>query len=177
MMTSDERRLIEDLFAKLAAVERQGPPRDADAEAFIEDMARRQPGAAYYMSQTIVMQEQALEAAQARIEELERSRSSQGGGLLGALFGGGQQRPARPARRRPEAYDESYRDPRQARGGGFLAGAAQTAMGVAGGVLLGNMIAGAFMGDEASAAEADMGEDPGADTGGDLGGGFDMGDL
>jgi hypothetical protein len=40
------------------------------------------------------------------------------------------------------------------RGGGFLAGAAQTAMGVAGGVLLGNMIASAFGGNEANAAEA-----------------------
>jgi hypothetical protein len=44
-------------------------------------------------------------------------------------------------------------------GGGFLAGAAQTAMGVAGGVLLGNMIAGAFSGgDEAKAADAGQAE-------------------
>jgi hypothetical protein len=45
------------------------------------------------------------------------------------------------------------------RGGGFLAGAAQTAMGVAGGVLLGNMLAGAFSGgDEAKAADAGQAE-------------------
>jgi hypothetical protein len=41
-----------------------------------------------------------------------------------------------------------------ARGGGFLAGAAQTAMGVAGGVLLGSAIGSMFGGDQAKAAEA-----------------------
>lgn len=44
------------------------------------------------------------------------------------------------------------------RGGGFLAGAAQTAMGVAGGVLLGNAIAGMFGGSEAQAAQPDAAE-------------------
>ena len=43
--------------------------------------------------------------------------------------------------------------PTQSRGGGsFLAGAAQTAMGVAGGVLLGNAIGGMFGADKAQAA-------------------------
>ncbi len=71
--------------------------------------------------------------------------------------------------------------PRYARarqGGGFLAGAAQTAVGVAGGVLLGNALAGLFGGD-AQAAEGDSGvhegdddvdaDDYGADDGGDSG--------
>jgi hypothetical protein len=56
-------------------------------------------------------------------------------------------------------------------GGGFLAGAAQTAMGVAGGVFLGNMIADAFGGgDEAKAADAGQAEPQQAtaeDSGGD----------
>jgi hypothetical protein len=59
----------------------------------------------------------------------------------------------------------------QTGGGGFLAGAAQTAMGVAGGLLLGNAIAGMFSGDEAQAAEDSSGD--GAEgAGGDDGGGF-----
>ena len=49
-------------------------------------------------------------------------------------------------------------------GGGFLAGAAQTAVGVAGGVLLGNAIAGMFAG-PAEAGEPEM-EDAMADDGG-----------
>jgi hypothetical protein len=59
-------------------------------------------------------------------------------------------------------------------GGGFLAGAAQTAMGVAGGVLIGNMIADAFSGgDEAKTADASQAEPQQAsaaeDTGDDFG--------
>ena len=56
----------------------------------------------------------------------------------------------------------------QRQGGGFLAGAAQTAMGVAGGVLLGNAIAGMFGGDEAQAAQpAEEAPADEADFGGD----------
>jgi hypothetical protein len=49
--------------------------------------------------------------------------------------------------------------PQQPGGGGFLAGAAQTALGVTGGVLLGNAIAGMLGGRDAKAAE------PAADKG------------
>ena len=70
------------------------------------------------MAQTIIVQEQALNDAQARIDELESS-------------GVCERRPSwRPRMRGP--WDN--RAGRMA-GGGFLAGAAQTAMGVAGGVL------------------------------------------
>ena len=60
------------------------------------------------------------------------------------------------------------------RGGGFLAGAAQTAMGVAGGVLLGNAIAGMFGGSEAQAAESAPAETAPAEdaSAADEGGGF-----
>jgi hypothetical protein len=80
------------------------------------------------------------------------------------LFGGGQR--SRPVRSVP-AYRQDYA---VGGGGGFLAGAAQTALGVAGGVLLANMITGAFDGDPASASEAD------ADSA-DLGDGGDFGDF
>ena len=132
-----------------------------EAEASSTTASPSQPGAPYYMAQTIVMQEAALTAAQARIEELEAeaeaAASSRGGGLLSGLFGA----PARPPRSAHAMPQVARRDPdaapRQAPGGpgggGFLAGAAQTAMGVAGGVLLGNAIAGMF-GGPAEAGEA-----------------------
>ena len=41
------------------------------SEAFIRDKIARQPGAPYYIAQTIVVQEQALAAAEARLAELE----------------------------------------------------------------------------------------------------------
>jgi len=163
-MDRNDQQAIQSLFGKLGDVERQSPPRDAQAEAFIREQVAAQPAAPYYMAQTIVVQEQALEAAQARIEQLEQARPS--GGLFSSLFGGGRQ-PPRPRRAQQQPYP-----PGQMQGGGFLAGAAQTAMGVAGGVLLGNAIAGMLGGGEAEAAEDPGAEDPGFDDGGgDFGGG------
>ncbi|TIS75353.1 MAG: DUF2076 domain-containing protein [Mesorhizobium sp.] len=70
---------------------------------------------------------------------------------------------------------------RQRAGGGFLAGAAQTAMGVAGGVLLSNAITGMFGGSEAQATEpaASQPDEAAADPAGDAGsdGGGDFGDI
>jgi hypothetical protein len=144
-MDRRDRQAIEGLFERLADVERQSLPRDADAEAFIGEQIVSRPHAPYYMAQTIVVQEQALSAAQARIEELERELAAgERGGLISGIFGD------RGASRSTGSV------PRAGRGepaGGFLSGAAQTAMGVAGGVLLGNMIAGLFGRDQAQAAE------------------------
>jgi len=165
-MDKTDREAIEGLFDRLARVERETPGRDAEAERFIADAIRGQPGAPYYMAQTVIVQEHALNAAQARIEQLEAeladARTSPQGGFLSGLFGG-DSAPRRPARG-PQPMP-------QGAPGGFLAGAGQTAMGVAGGVLLANAVAGMF-GGEAEAAEAP--DDALDDTDADLGdAGFD----
>lgn len=162
-MHISDRHAIEDLFGKLDQLERSnaGVARDPEAEAFIRERLTRQPGAPYYMAQTIVVQEQALLAAQERIESLEdalANRPSGGGGFLSGLFGGGPPQPApqRAPMNSYPAHGSSGWIPSaapgaapgafggQARGGGFLAGAAQTAMGVAGGVVLGGLLANAL---------------------------------
>ncbi len=185
-MDTNDRLAIEDLFGKLADVERRAAPRDPEAEAFIRARIAAQPGAPYYMAQTVIVQEAALRAAEERIEALESAAERRGGrGLFGGIFGQNTPPPSRALARRD--YDDRRND-RPAGpwgggygGGGFLAGAAQTALGVAGGVLLGSMIAGAFSGGEAQAADADSGHDGGGDQGefdsgsGDVGGGFDGG--
>ncbi|NBJ13616.1 DUF2076 domain-containing protein [Microvirga arsenatis] len=184
-MDHQDRQAIEQLFGKIAQVERQSTPPDAQAADFIRSQINRQPNAPYYMAQTIVVQEQALSAAQGRIQQLEHELASRpaGGGFLSGLFGGGQSRPQQSLSYQPQ---QPYQQPMQGLpphiapgmggmaprgGGGFLAGAAQTAMGVAGGVLLGNMIADAFGGgDEAKTADAGQAETQQAsaeDTGGD----------
>lgn len=178
-MDRNDQQAIEDLFGKLAEVERQGQPRDADSETFIREQITRQPGAPYYMAQTIVVQEQALKAAQARIEQLEASASQGAGGLLGGLFGGGSQnargsvpRTGRSPMGAP-ALSPQEAPASRAGGGGFLAGAAQTAVGVAGGVLLANMLGGMFAGDaqagEPSVEDVDAGADDAGFDGGDFG--------
>ena len=168
-MDRNDRQAIQDLFQKLAAVEERSPPRDPEAEAFIRDEIRRRPGAPYYMGQTIVAQQQALEAAQARIEDLEGSVQGRGGIFSEILGTGGARKGSVPRVTRQEQSAQS---------GGFLAGAAQTALGVTGGILLGNALGGLFGGgNEAQAAEPSAGDannDAGFEDGdiGDVGGDF-----
>ena len=176
-MTPEERRVIEDLFQKLAEVDRRTGFREPEADALVARLADQQPGAAYYMAQAIVAQERALEAAQARIQQLEdRARAPQGsGGFLSGLFGtpaGGT--PSRDIGQRESSPSPAAGGPwgssrgtgqSYGRGGsGFLGGAAQTAMGVAGGVVLGSFLADMLTPDAAVAGEASgdafAGEDP-----------------
>jgi hypothetical protein len=167
-MDRNDREAIEALFDKLATVERQSLPRDGESEALIRDKIVRQPGAPYYMAQTIVVQEQALAAAEARLADLE-AQVAQTSGAKGGLFRQPIRRsaPAGALDRIDSAGAEQRSEAgRQRGGGGFLAGAAQTALGVTGGVLLGNAIAGMLGGHDAKAteqAEAKPAE-PAADT-------------
>ncbi|MBK1839559.1 DUF2076 domain-containing protein [Azospirillum sp. YIM B02556] len=177
-MTPEERTLLSDLFRRLREVESQ--PRDAEAEDFIRRSVQDQPLSSYYMAQTVLVQQQALAAAQTRIEELERQlrdRPAQpaqsGGSFLSNALGIGRSpwgrgaepppapRPSEPqpaqvqqpagrspwaaapgAAYPPQQYSPSpFPQPGMApRGGGFFAGAAQTAAGVAGGMLAASAI-------------------------------------
>lgn len=142
-MQSEERELITGLFGRLQPFESQ--PRDGEAEALIKDLAVRQPAAPYLLVQTVLVQEQALKAAQERIAELEARAGAApaASGFLGSApkispWG----TPAAPAAPRPSV--PPTRSPLQAAvapqqgggGGGFLRSAMATAAGVAGGALL-----------------------------------------
>lgn len=171
MIREEDERAIEDLFERLRRVERQSGPRDRDSEALIRQRLAEHPAAAYYMAQAIIVQEAALRDQQARIESLEADRS-RSGGFLGSIFGDDAERRTRPEQvRRPGPWDRTD-------GGGFLAGAAQTALGVTGGVLLGSAIAGMFS-EPAQAAETQAApEEPSVEEDIDAGddwGGFDIG--
>jgi hypothetical protein len=157
-MDVTEQQIIDELFGRLYRVERQSGPREPQAEAYIQGLMNRQPGAPYYMAQVIILQEQALLAAQSRIEELERQLEElPSGGFLGSLFGEPSERRGEPRERvkmvdpRISPYFHSHYANRG--GNGFLSGALQTALGVTGGVLLGNALADAFAMGEAAAAE------------------------
>ena len=68
-MQQQERDLIAGLFGRLQQFEAQ--PRDAEAERLIKEFVARQPASPYLLVQTVLVQEQALKAAQERIAELE----------------------------------------------------------------------------------------------------------
>ncbi len=187
MLNNDDRRAIAGLFDRLKDVEHKAPPRDPDAEAMIRDEIRSQPGAPYYMAQTILVQEQALRMAEQRISELEAEveRGSRDD-VFGGLFGGGRREVGRrQVNRRDERYEPDVQRggpwDRGYGGGGFLAGAAQTALGVTGGILLGQAIGAMFGAGAAQAAEPSPAQDSGADqntdNGNDTDAGSDSGDF
>lgn len=145
-MQNQERELITGLFGRLQPFESQ--PRDAEADTLIRDLAARQPASAYLLVQTVLVQEQALKAAQERIAELEAKATAApaagGGGFLGSApkIGPWGSAPAAQAPA-PRPAVPSTRSPLQAAvgqqaggGGGFLRTAMATAAGVAGGALL-----------------------------------------
>jgi hypothetical protein len=70
-MTPQERQLMSQLFDRLATLE--SAPRDPDAEAMIREGFRRAPNAAYALVQTVLLQDEALKAANAHIQEYEQS--------------------------------------------------------------------------------------------------------
>ena len=139
-MQSEERELITGLFGRLQPFESQ--PRDGEAEALIKDLAGRQPAAPYLLVQTVLVQEQALKAAQERIAELERAGAAPAAsGFLGSAPKIGPwgapaaPRPSVPPTRSPL---QAAVAPQQGGGGSgsFLRSAMATAAGVAGGALL-----------------------------------------
>ena len=125
-MTPQERRLVEDLFEKLATLETQ--PREPDAEQTIMAGLRKAPNATYALVQTVLLQDEALRNAAERIRELESAPMEQpqeGGGFLDSMrdtiFGGGsRQRSSVPpvgGSDRPMGLPPGYRNDNPAAAG------------------------------------------------------------
>src|SRR6185369_2924867 len=101
-MTPQERQLISELFQRLASLENN--PRDPDAEAMIREGVRRAPNAVYSLVQSVLVQDEALKAANNRIQEYEQQSGSpqqeQPRGFLdsmrNSIFGGGEPRGSVP---------------------------------------------------------------------------------
>src|SRR5437762_2885042 len=74
-MTPQERQLMVQLFDRLATLENS--PRDPAAEAMIREGFRRAPNAAYALVQTVLLQDEALKAANAHIQDYEQQYAPQ----------------------------------------------------------------------------------------------------
>jgi uncharacterized protein len=154
-MTPEERQLLTGLADRIKNAPAQ--QKDEEAVALIRDLVQVRPDTAYILAQTTLMQDFALRTAQAQITDLQRQltdarqapAASGGGSFLGGLFGGGASVPAagtpgNPWVRPQTAYAQpAYTQPVNAapvlqpsQTSGFLQSAAQTAVGVAGGMLL-----------------------------------------
>jgi len=183
-MTPQERKLIDELFDRLASLERN--PRDPDAVRAINEGLQRAPNALYPLVQTTLVQDEALKRADARIRELEQELELEPGepvkqpgfldsmrdALLGKPQGsvptvrpGGEVRPASPWGNtaaqpgyavQPGGYGAPPQAPGSA-GGSFLGTAAATAAGVVGGALLMNSFRGMFGGHNPGQSAFDSG--------------------
>ncbi len=170
-MNAEEKQLIEDLFARLRNFD--GGDKDLEAQALIQDLIRRSPDAPYYLAQTVIVQQQAVERAEARIRELEAATRQQQQSGRGGSFLGGSSVPQSGSRYTspPPQYGPSetaappqpnspWGSPaRPGGGGGFLSSALSTAAGVAGGVFLADGIRSLFGGGQAWAGGGASGAD------------------
>lgn len=135
-MQAEERDLISGLFDRLRPFDSQA--RDPEAERLIANLVSLQPSSAYLLTQTVLVQEQALKAAQDRIAELEaKTGNAPPSGFLSSapkIGPWGAAPAAAPSTRSPL---QAAVAPQPAGGGGsFLRSALATAAGVAGGALL-----------------------------------------
>lgn len=162
-MTPQERQLVDELFERLARLE--SAPRDRDAERAIAEGLSRAPNAIYPLVQTVLVQDEALKRADARIRELTgEEEAPQQGGFLDTMRNAftGRSATSVPSVRPgagPDsrwntggAFANSNAAPNAAAapqsgafgGGSFLGTAAATAAGVIGGTLLFNSIGSMF---------------------------------
>lgn len=164
-MDKHTQTVIDELFQRLNHVEKHNTNRDRDAESLIEKHVVQQPSAPYYMAQTMIMQEATIKQLHSQVEalqtQLEQEKQKPSGGFFSRVFGGNQRRSSNTRRanfdtRGPSfgsnqygpqtgGYPPNYGGGYQ-RNNSFLGGALQTAAGVAGGMMLGNMMMDMFSG-------------------------------
>jgi len=153
-MTPQERQMVAELFERLAKLE--NAPRDKDAARAIADGFAQAPNAIYPLVQTVLVQDEALKRADARIRELTGEDEPASGGFLdsmrNALMSGPRSTSVPSVQSRPDprwntgsALGAAPQAATPIGGGGsFLGTAAASAAGVIGGALLLNSISSMF---------------------------------
>ena len=158
-MTPEETELVDELFNRLVQLETA--QRDPEAQRLIADGLRRAPHAVYALVQTVLLQDEALKRANARIEELQAQGSTAAepeqrpASFLDSMreaLGGRAARGSVPSVRAADSNQSQGQqpqpryprqmplsgypgDPGLGSGGSFLGTAASTAAGVIGGSL------------------------------------------
>ena len=118
-MTPEERQMLGGLFQRVNSA--AATQRDPEAESFINDAVRAAPHSPYVLAQTVLVQQQALEAAANRISQLEAAaqqgaeQSEEHGSFLGnlgkSIFGGGPSSPPPRQDPDPQAYQRAAPPP------------------------------------------------------------------
>ncbi len=139
-MTPDERNLLQQFLSDLEAT--RGAAKDADADSLINGALRSNPDAAYLLVQHAILADQALQAAQQRIEALEQPQAPACAPV--SFLGGGQPAQSQGLQSQsqgdywdsqPAPQPQSPLSPKSGLGG-FLRNAGTLAAGMAGGEFL-----------------------------------------
>ena len=154
-MSPEERQLLQGVFDRMR--NNASAPRDPEADQLIADNVRQQPYGPYFLTQAVIVQEQALQAASQRIQQLEQHIQTQApaqpqGGFLSSIFGGGSRPASVPAPQPAPVWNRGGAMPggpgQQGYGqggpqqGGPWAGAPQMGGGMMGGGMGGGMMGG-----------------------------------
>jgi uncharacterized protein len=118
-MTPEERQMLGGLFQRVNSA--AATQRDPEAESFINDAVRTAPHAPYVLAQTVLVQQQALEAAANHISQLEAAaqqvpeQNEEHGSFLGnlgkSIFGSGPSSPPPRPDPDPQAYQRAAPPP------------------------------------------------------------------
>lgn len=156
-MTEEERRLISEFVQRAVSARRD--PIDPEADRLLAELFARYPEARYRIAQMAFFAEHALAEATNRIRELEwkLQQAQQPRGFFGGLLGGGAPQGQSPAPVHAPGWRPGLFN--QQPSGSFLGTAAASALGILGGMMIGNAIASIMgLGGEVQAAE--MAEEP-----------------
>lgn len=167
-MKDEEKNLIENLFHRLKTTELNSFERDNSADKLIQQLVKKQPSSSYYMAQTILIQETAIKKMSDKIEELKKKikilkteESNKKPSFLSNFF---KTNPTSQTlshdnnvwKNKENHLQSHYSNPSMSsptmqsspiatnNRSGFLSNALQTATGVAGGMILGNMLMNVF---------------------------------
>ncbi|MCW5196636.1 DUF2076 domain-containing protein [Buchnera aphidicola (Pemphigus obesinymphae)] len=168
-MEQKEKILIENLFNRLENVEKKSSVRDVSAEKLIQELLMKQQNAPYYMTQIILVQEEAIKKLNEHINQLEsevslmkeKENKNNSTSFLSGLFGssnvasspnniknawgntsGKLDYNSLPINNVPTGNITTPGSSGNV--GSFLGSALQTATGVAGGMIMGNMLMNLF---------------------------------
>ncbi|QCI17013.1 DUF2076 domain-containing protein [Buchnera aphidicola (Aphis helianthi)] len=163
-MKDEEKKLIENLFHRLKNTELNSSERDDEANSLIQDLVKKQPYSPYYMTQTILIQETAIKKLSLKVEELNNTISNLNSNkvikkpsFLSSFFRkepissetsnniwGKNQNISGSYNPLPASSSAISNSNSSGSNSGFIKNALQTATGVAGGMILGNMLMNVF---------------------------------
>ncbi|BBI01162.1 uncharacterized protein BUCNMO_147 [Buchnera aphidicola (Nipponaphis monzeni)] len=163
-MKPEEKALIESLFNRLKVIEEKFPNRNRLVSEYISSLVKNQPNSIYYIAQTTLIQEVAIKKLNKKILYLEKKisdlisqKNHKEPSFLSSLFGSSKkskktqnfennnfETSAIPNSGNNNLKALNNSSPVSSLGNSFIGNALQTAAGVAGGIVVGNMLMNLF---------------------------------